>query len=107
MFSHVMVGATDLDASRKFYDAVLGTFGIPAGVTDETLNAAGITCRMKAMPRTPAMTWQIPPHMIPATARKPARRPPVNELANTNAMSRPGSSTTPATRRKNSQRFVA
>ena len=35
MFSHVMVGANDLDASRKFYDAVLGTIGIPAGVTDE------------------------------------------------------------------------
>lgn len=35
MFSHVMVGASDLDASRKFYDAVLGTLGIPAGVTDE------------------------------------------------------------------------
>ena len=35
MFSHVMVGANDLDASRKFYDAVLGTLGIPAGITDE------------------------------------------------------------------------
>ena len=33
MFSHVMVGASDLDASRKFYDAVLGTLGIPAAVT--------------------------------------------------------------------------
>ena len=35
MFSHVMVGANDLDASKKFYDAVLGTLGIPAGITDE------------------------------------------------------------------------
>ena len=25
MFSHVMVGVSDLDASRKFYDALLGT----------------------------------------------------------------------------------
>ena len=24
MFSHVMVGVNDLEASRKFYDAVLG-----------------------------------------------------------------------------------
>jgi len=32
MFSHVMVGANDLEASRKFYDAVLPTLGIPAGV---------------------------------------------------------------------------
>jgi len=28
MFSHVMVGANDLEASRKFYDAVLNTLGI-------------------------------------------------------------------------------
>ena len=35
MFSHVMVGANDIEASRKFYDAVLGTLGIPAAVTDE------------------------------------------------------------------------
>lgn len=35
MFSHVMVGANDLDASRKFYDAVLGAIGLAAGVTDE------------------------------------------------------------------------
>ena len=35
MFSHVMVGSDDLAASRKFYDAVLGTLAIPAGITDE------------------------------------------------------------------------
>ena len=35
MFSHVMVGANDLDASRKFYDALFGTLGMPAGVMDE------------------------------------------------------------------------
>ena len=35
MFSHVMVGSDDLDASRKFYDAVLGTLGLPAAVMDE------------------------------------------------------------------------
>ncbi|MFI5394693.1 MAG: VOC family protein [Candidatus Binatia bacterium] len=35
MFSHVMVGTNDIEASRKFYDAVLGTLGIPAAVTDE------------------------------------------------------------------------
>jgi len=35
MFSHVMVGANDVGASRKFYDAVLGTLGIPGGVMDE------------------------------------------------------------------------
>ena len=35
MFSHVMVGANDIEASRKFYDAVLGTLGLPAAVLDE------------------------------------------------------------------------
>jgi len=35
MFSHIMVGANDLAASRKFYDAVLGTLGIPAGFMDD------------------------------------------------------------------------
>jgi catechol 2,3-dioxygenase-like lactoylglutathione lyase family enzyme len=35
MFSHVMVGANDLAASKKFYDAVLGTLGLPAGITDD------------------------------------------------------------------------
>ena len=35
MYSHVMIGSNDLNASKKFYDAVLGAIGIPAGVTDE------------------------------------------------------------------------
>lgn len=30
MFTHMTVGANDLDASRKFYDAALGALGIPA-----------------------------------------------------------------------------
>jgi len=34
MFSHVMVGVKDLEASRKFYDAVLGTVGIAPGVAN-------------------------------------------------------------------------
>ena len=35
MFSHVMVGANDLAASKKFYDAVLGAIGIGPGVPDK------------------------------------------------------------------------
>lgn len=35
MFSHVMVGANDIDASKKFYDALLGTLGIGPGFTDD------------------------------------------------------------------------
>ena len=32
MFSHMMVGAKDVAASKKFYDAVFAVLGMPAGV---------------------------------------------------------------------------
>ena len=35
MFSHVMFGSNDLERSRRFYDAVLGTLGIPPGFLDK------------------------------------------------------------------------
>ena len=35
MFSHVMVGVNDLEASRKFYDALLGTAGVAPGVANK------------------------------------------------------------------------
>ncbi|MDP1027403.1 VOC family protein [Sphingomonas sp. KR1UV-12] len=35
MFSHVTLGMDDAEATRRFYDAVLGTIGVPPGVTDE------------------------------------------------------------------------
>ena len=34
MFSHIMVGTDHIEGSKKFYDAVLGTLGVPAGFTD-------------------------------------------------------------------------
>ena len=34
MFTHVMVGTNDIEASKKFYDAVLGAIGHSAGQTD-------------------------------------------------------------------------
>lgn len=34
MFSHVMLGASDLEQSRRFYDALLGTLGIAPGVAN-------------------------------------------------------------------------
>ena len=34
MFSHIMVGTNDLDRAKSFYDAVLGTLGVPAGQVD-------------------------------------------------------------------------
>ena len=35
MFSHMMVGANDVQESRIFYDAVLGAMGYEPGVIDE------------------------------------------------------------------------
>lgn len=35
MFSHIMVGANDVPASKKFYDAILGTLGYEPGVIDD------------------------------------------------------------------------
>jgi catechol 2,3-dioxygenase-like lactoylglutathione lyase family enzyme len=34
MFSHVFVGANDIAASKKFYDAALSAIGIPEGKLD-------------------------------------------------------------------------
>jgi len=35
MFTHVMVGANDLERSRQFYDAVLGALGVAAPMRDK------------------------------------------------------------------------
>ena len=35
MFSHIMLGANDVHASKKFYDAILGELGHKPGVIDE------------------------------------------------------------------------
>jgi catechol 2,3-dioxygenase-like lactoylglutathione lyase family enzyme len=34
MFSHVMLGANDIEASKKFYDALFATLGVAAGKID-------------------------------------------------------------------------
>ena len=34
MFSHIMVGAKNIDASKRFYDAVLGAIGVKPGFVD-------------------------------------------------------------------------
>lgn len=34
MFSHVMIGANDVEKSKAFYDAVLGTLGHKPGIID-------------------------------------------------------------------------
>ena len=64
MFSHVMVGVNDIDASRRFYDAVLGTLGIKPGIH----NHNGVVDRY--FYRTPTGSFGItqPLNGQPATA---------------------------------------
>ena len=35
MFSHVMLGVNDLEVSKNFYDAVLGTLGMGPGMANK------------------------------------------------------------------------
>ena len=35
MFSHIMLGANDISASKKFYDAVMGALGVSPGKIDD------------------------------------------------------------------------
>lgn len=43
MFSHIMVGADDVAASKAFYDATLATLGLPSGTIDAHGRAFYIT----------------------------------------------------------------
>ena len=59
MFSHVMVGSNDLEASKKFYDAVLGAIGIPSGQYDDKgrlfyLTSSGVFAITKPINGLPA-----------------------------------------------------
>jgi catechol 2,3-dioxygenase-like lactoylglutathione lyase family enzyme len=59
MYSHIMVGANDMDASKKFYDATLATLGYAPGVIDEKgrcfyINKSGIFSITKPINGEPA-----------------------------------------------------
>ena len=49
MFSHIMIGTNDLERARTFYDAVLGTLGVPPGAID----------RHRIFWRTPAGVFSV------------------------------------------------
>jgi len=59
MFSHVMVGSSDLERSKKFYDAVLGALGVKPGFVDRhrvfwrsPTGTFGVTIPINAQPCT-------------------------------------------------------
>ncbi len=49
MFSHIMIGTNNLEKSKAFYDALLGTLGVPAGAVD----------RHRIFWRTPAGVFSV------------------------------------------------
>ena len=58
MFSHVMLGVNDIEASKKFYDAVLGALGIGPGVDNKGryfyISSAGVFAITKPINGEPA-----------------------------------------------------
>ena len=74
MFTHVMVGANDLAASKKFYDAVLDAIGLPAGQADPK---GRIFYRTKTgvFGITKPIDRQLATHVmaVPSASRAPAR----------------------------------
>ena len=40
MFNHVMLGANDIEESKRFYDALLGTLGIPPAIRDSDVRCS-------------------------------------------------------------------
>jgi catechol 2,3-dioxygenase-like lactoylglutathione lyase family enzyme len=61
MFSHVMVGCSDVERSRKFYDALLGNLGIAPGFVDRhrvfwrsPQGSFGVTLPINGEPQTVA-----------------------------------------------------
>ena len=59
MFSHVMVGVSDLEKSKRFYDAVLGAIGIAPGMANgnryfyrSPMGTFGITTPINGEPAT-------------------------------------------------------
>lgn len=59
MFSHIMIGANDVEKSKVFYDAILATMGYKPGVIDEKgrcfyFNKSGIFAITKPLNGEPA-----------------------------------------------------
>jgi catechol 2,3-dioxygenase-like lactoylglutathione lyase family enzyme len=62
MFSHIMVGANDVQAAKVFYDAVLGAMGHNPGVIDPHgrcfyITPAGIFFHQQADRWQPCQSW--------------------------------------------------
>ncbi|HIG41476.1 MAG: VOC family protein [bacterium] len=59
MFSHIMIGANNVESAKVFYDAVLGALGHPPGVIDDNgrcfyVTASGVFAVTKPINDEPA-----------------------------------------------------
>ena len=50
MFSHIMLGADDVAASKTFYDAALGALGVREGMVDPKGRAMYMHCLLYTSP---------------------------------------------------------
>ena len=66
MFSHIMIGANDIQASKVFYDAVLGALGHSEGFIDDKgrcfyRTEAGVFALTKPISaRLPCLPYRMP-----------------------------------------------
>jgi hypothetical protein len=77
MFSHVMLGVNDLEASKKFYDALLGTLGIGPGIANRNryfyrspTGSFAITTPINGEAATHGMRLASPTAAPPAKSRR-------------------------------------
>jgi catechol 2,3-dioxygenase-like lactoylglutathione lyase family enzyme len=57
MFSHVILGANDLEKSKQFYDAIFGAMGLGAGVANTTTSGV-----KRYFYRSDGQLWHHQPH---------------------------------------------
>jgi catechol 2,3-dioxygenase-like lactoylglutathione lyase family enzyme len=104
MFTHVMVGANDLAASKKFYDAVLGAIGLPAGQADPKgrifyrtkTGVFGITKPIDSQPATYANGGTIGFACAPALSRRRHSTTPASPTVARASRTRPAGVKAPA-----------
>jgi predicted enzyme related to lactoylglutathione lyase len=72
MFSHLMIGANDMPASKKFYDAIFGTIGflVESPAQGDVWHAAGLVNGGSTLEDAPGIRKSSP--IYPAYLKDPA-----------------------------------
>jgi catechol 2,3-dioxygenase-like lactoylglutathione lyase family enzyme len=82
MFSHVMIGTNDLEKAKSFYDALLGTLGVPPGRVDRhrvfyrtKTGVFSVSLPIDGKPATPANGGTIDLPRARPSGRRASTRP--------------------------------